>query len=331
MQGIHISHRVDASVQVEESDIRSNAATGQQSAATTAQTAQPDSTASILNSGRRVQASAPTSRRQVQRRAYQLLLSEYLAMTAQNSTRAAHAADFEQPKGAAASVIKFLCPGVLDMREVCSSAGRAFLPLARLITMGSFVVIPLWLWLVRYEYSTQHHAGDAVLVALSGILLLVLSEFALSSHARAQEEARQGLVVASPATAYQKVPPIGSVYSRASTAPAVSSLAPALAGTSSHAGTATGSTSSRALPAVADPEAYHAVKQSIIRIEYLLFGNELAEGDIARDQLHTRTANLCREVGIESPADASALSALSLQQLHSLLGQVEGAVGVTPQ
>jgi hypothetical protein len=69
------------------------------------------------------------------------------------------------------------------------------------------------------------------------------------------------------------------------------------------------------------------VKQRIIRLDQLLFGNELTEGDIARDSLHSRVQTLSAEVGTEWAGGPRSTPA----ELDAQLQLVEKALGLPPQ
>lgn len=241
-------------------------------------------------------------------------------------TQSSAVAGYDKPKGVGALFVKVACPpsDVLDVRNLCKATGKAFTAIARLLLLLSFVVVPAWLWLLRNELALKHH-GDAAAIAVMGVVIFLICDALVSSSNAAKAEASRGLIVAG-SVPYQKVPPVVhaplAAQNSAPAPPAVQQAAPRAPAV--HGAAPSGA---RALPPVADPETYHAVKRAIINLEGVLFGNELTEGDIARDQLHIHVSNLCNEVGVAFPeGDARAIP---LTQLQQLLAQVATTVGVT--
>eukprot|EP00198_Chlamydomonas_reinhardtii_P003618 XP_001692954.1 predicted protein [Chlamydomonas reinhardtii] len=71
-----------------------------------------------------------------------------------------------------------------------------------------------------------------------------------------------------------------------------------------------------------------AVKQRIMKLERLLFGNELTEADIGPDMLQGRVQALCLEVGVPFGGHGRSSSQMSAGELDAQLQAVEKALGI---
>ncbi|KAG2443326.1 hypothetical protein HYH02_009392 [Chlamydomonas schloesseri] len=234
--------------------------------------------------------------------------------------------DFTQPKGLDKVALLVLCPpsDLLDMQRLTKLAAKLFTLLCKLLVALSFLVIPAWLWLVRHEYAIGH-TGDAAVVGVGGVLLFLAADAVNKAAASSAAEAKAGVFTASERSAYQSSP--GYVASVAAAAAPASAAVHAAAAPRAAAGAA----AHRSVPAYAasstDP-AVRQVKQRIMKLERLLFGNELTEADIGPDMLQGRVQALCLEVGVPFGGHGRSSSHLSAGELDAQLQAVEKALGI---
>ncbi|KAG2482206.1 hypothetical protein HYH03_018851 [Edaphochlamys debaryana] len=239
---------------------------------------------------------------------------------------------YEKPKGMDAILVKILCPPTdfADVQRITKVFIRAFVLLSTYIIPLSVVLVPGWLWLVRHELLLGHR-GDAILVTIAGLLLFLAADTTKSATASASAAATEGAFTAADRTAYQQTPggvvphPAGPFGSSTTAPTATSRGVPASAAAAPRA--APPAAAATAATANLEPIILR-VKQRIIKLELLLFGNELTEADIPRDALHARVQALCSEVGVPFGGPGGSSAHPGVAELDIQLQAVEKALGV---
>jgi hypothetical protein len=246
--------------------------------------------------------------------------------------------DYDKPKGLGAAFVKLLClpSDAMDLQALTKGIIKLFMLFFRLTYNLCFLIIPLWLWLIRHEFSIGH-VEDAAIIAVGGMTLFVFSDAAVKAAVRTEASRDAGVFKAG-----QPIP-----YAKGLSAPSSNAVAIKANGTAAPAGA-----TARAAPAVA-PAARSAaapgapvasaqqhqsasandpvvrqVKQRIIKLERILYGNELSEADIAPDALHARVVTLCTELGVPCGAPGGSGAHDTLHDLDRQLQAVEKALGV---
>ncbi|KAG2443360.1 hypothetical protein HXX76_001721 [Chlamydomonas incerta] len=236
--------------------------------------------------------------------------------------------DYTKPKGLDKMLLMVLCPpsDLLDMQRLTKVGVKVFALLCKLLVTLSFIAIPAWLWLVRHEWAIGH-TGDAVAVGVAGVLLFLAADATNKAAASSAAAAKAGVFTASERSAYQSSP--GYVASMAAAAKPAGAAATHAAAAHRPAGAA--SAAPRSVPAYqatsSDP-AVRQVKQRIMKLERLLFGNELTEADIGPDMLQGRVQALCLEVGVPFGGHGRSSSHMSAGELDAQLQAVEKALGI---
>lgn len=296
-------------------------------------------------------ASRPRSRDQVGRRSLSVLWREYLALGDRLGHTMGASADgplaaggYDRPKSLASKLLPLLCPPTdgLDMRAATKRLASAFASASLLVLTLSPLVVPAWLWLVRHELLLGH-LGDAAGAAAGGLLLLLAFNAAAGAASVARADKQRGVFSAAAREAYQTAPrqawPAGATPFATSTAQHVAGAAaggPARRAPGGGGGTAgpraaAGSGDHVRAVSAASEEQVRRAKRLIIRLEGFLFGNELSEGDVPRDQLHARVKVLCGQLHVPYPDAPAGAPKPTLPELLRLLDQVEAAVGLRGQ
>ncbi|GLC49563.1 hypothetical protein PLESTB_000259000 [Pleodorina starrii] len=327
-------------------------------------------------SARRPSAQTQRSHSQVVRDSYQLLWREYLALSEQQQQQQQQAAasrrgrlpltgsssssrnntemsapalstimqgplPYDQPKSLGGLLLPLLCPPTdfIDMQKLTKLLVRTVVGVSVWLVTLSFGVIPAWLWLLRHELM-QGHKGDAALLLVVGLGILVTADAVRGEAARTDSARCAGIFTASNRSAYQQSIGRTGIISAAAKAAAVRPTGPgsypagqtaaAPSGTNPGGGR-TPSTPARSHLAATvngvDP-LVSQVKQRIIKLERVLFGNELSEADISRDALSSRVQMLCTELGVPFGEPGSSSAQPSTALLDQQLWAVESALGV---
>ncbi|MEW5307380.1 MAG: hypothetical protein WDW36_009783 [Sanguina aurantia] len=260
-----------------------------------------------------------------------VLFREYLSMAQrQQQQQQVPPPGFDPPRGVSSKLFVFLCrpsPNLLDFRDAVKRTAAVLAFASRMVLLVPFLVIPLWLLLVRTLFVADHHAAAASTL-IFGAALLYLAD----ASATAQGELRalrcaEVFTSSDAADRLQTLPPppahptstavptstaSAAATARSATAaaaaPAVASGAASTQASVAAAKRADGSAAaaaqqqqqpaaSRAPVAAADPKLV-ATKSKVIKLENALFGNELSAGDLGRDVIQQRVSRLCEEVGI---------------------------------
>ncbi|GIL79144.1 hypothetical protein Vretimale_16682 [Volvox reticuliferus] len=257
---------------------------------------------------------------------------------------------YDQPKGLDMLFLQLLCPPTdfLDVQKLTKLLIRIVIAASLWMFTMSFAILPAWLWLLRHELM-QGHNGDCAVVLVLGLIIVLLSDWVRVAVDRADSARCAGVFTASTRSAYQLSPAIRTSSITTGQSAAVGKPAVGAGGPASHASalanpaggavagggllpSASRSQPSRAVNASSvvpvDP-LVRQVKQRIIRLEHILFGNELTEADISRDALSSRVQMLCTEVGVPfgGPGGSSS-SRPNVAELDQQLRAVESALGV---
>ncbi|MEW5309350.1 MAG: hypothetical protein WDW38_001244 [Sanguina aurantia] len=218
-----------------------------------------------------------------------VLFREYLSMAQrQQQQQQVPPPGFDPPRGVSSKLFVFLCrpsPNLLDFRDAVKRTAAVLAFASRMVLLVPFLVIPLWLLLVRTLFVADHHAAAASTL-IFGAALLYLAD--ASATAQAAATARS-------ATAAAAAPAVAS--GAASTQASVAAAKRADGSAAAAAQQQQQPAASRAPVAAADPKLV-ATKSKVIKLENALFGNELSAGDLGRDVIQQRVSRLCEEVGI---------------------------------
>lgn len=252
---------------------------------------------------------------------------------------------YDESNGLASLVLLVLCPPMdfIDMQWFTKALIRTIINTSNCVNYYSFVLIPAWLWLLRH-HLLKGNLRNAIADLASGLVILFGVDWIQSAADRADRIRRAGMFTASAKSACQLSPPrytgSSTTASKAAGVPATSIQTKRPGGTVS---TSTGRGPSSFVPrpppnmavysAVGSPvpldRQVRQVKQRIIKLETIVFGNELTEADLSREALGSRVQVLCTEIGVPflgySSCDAQPTTAELEQQLHA----VERALGVT--
>ncbi|EFJ40683.1 hypothetical protein VOLCADRAFT_99462 [Volvox carteri f. nagariensis] len=269
---------------------------------------------------------------------------------------------YDKPKGLAALLLPILCPPTdfVDMQKLTKLLIRIAASASYWVVTLSFIVVPAWLWLLRHELL-QDHRGDAAAVLALGLVILGAADWICSAAACAANARSVGVFTAGTISASQLLPtggtgrfaqgtrspsalpalgpaskPAGGLAGASAPAPYASSLANDLPGGGSRVAASSAARSSQQTTGVngsvgsqgpLDP-LVRQVKQRIIKLEKILFGNDLTEADISPDALSSRVRLLCTEVGVPFGGPGGSSTRLSTSELDHQLKAVESALGV---
>ncbi|KXZ50150.1 hypothetical protein GPECTOR_17g786 [Gonium pectorale] len=227
---------------------------------------------------------------------------------------------YDKPKGLAALLVPILCPptDLLDMQRLLRGIIKAFVRLSAVLVTLSFLVVPAWLWLIRHEAAIGH-TGDAVGIAVGGLLLLLAADATHRAVSSSEAKLQSSLITPNAKLATQLAQRYAAAFGN--------TAAPAAAGASAT------STPGRSHTHHHHHHHHHQqdpllreVKQRIIRLEGLVFGNELREADLSPDALHGRVQLLCTEVGVPFNGSGARPSTAELdRQLRVLEKELLGA------
>lgn len=245
-------------------------------------------------------------------------------------------------QGLASKLLPMLCPPTdgLDMRKASKRLASAVAALAQLVLTLSPLIVPAWLWLVRHELLLGH-MGDAAGAVTGGLVLLLACDAVAGAASAAKAEKQRGVFRAAAREAYQTAPraarlgaggatPFATSTSQHTSGAVAASAKRAPSGGSSAGPRPAGGSGDHGRAGAIDEQVRRA-KRLIIRLEGFLFGNELTEGDVPRDQLHARVKVLCGQLHVAYPDTPPGGAKPTLPELLQLLDQVEAAVGLRGQ
>lgn len=233
---------------------------------------------------------------------------------------------FDAPKGLTAKL--FLClfcrpsPALLDTRDAVKRTAAGFALASRIVIYVPFLVIPLWLLLMRLLYVAGHSTAAALVLVVGGFLLYLADA---SATAQLEQRAQRSAEVFTPEDADDRLQtraPSGASRAAAATSP--HAFDAAATGQPDTGLPAQQPPSAAApLPKLVDPK-LREVKAKVIKLEFALFGNELTPGDLGRDVIQQRVSKLCEEVGVTFDY----VAARGYEDLLRLLRVVEEAFGL---
>lgn len=126
-------------------------------------------------------------------RAVQVLMREYLKIACQPVEK-------EQPTDRLGRLfVCMLCPptpGWLDLAAGCKLLLALLVAASYVAVYGSFLLVPLWLAAIRQAWAWQR-AGQAVLIAIAGLLALLGADSLVKWHTQDQAARMSGLITAS--------------------------------------------------------------------------------------------------------------------------------------
>jgi hypothetical protein len=209
----------------------------------------------------------------------------------------------ENPKGAGAMFCA-LCLPCTGAHGVMASLVHTLNNASPTLNRYAWLAVAPLLWLARFVYSVSSVAGVAIALTGFSILLLIEAMAAAAADAAAAEfnkNPNAARYVGHP-NAISVFTPGGSSRSRAA---GVSGIR--VAGNLAK-----------------DPAAVKAVRTAVIRLENVLYGNELTESTLPADVLPLRVQKLCEDLNIRFNAAACAGNAA---EMLAALKEVEAAVG----
>lgn len=265
-----------------------------------------------------------------------------MAQRQQQQQQAIAPLGFDAPKGIAAKL--FLClfclpsPALLDARDAVKRTAAGLALASRIVIYVPFLIIPLWLLLMRLLYVAGHQTAAFVVLFVGGSLLYLADS---SAAAQLEVRAQRSAEVFTPEDAadrLQTIPPpdVSCAAATKAAGPATGGSGSSAAATQPAAGQPAQRPSGAAPPqqsiqmtslasavAPVDPK-LREVKMKVIKLEHALFGNELTPGDLGRDVIQQRVSKLCEEVGVTFDY----VAARGYDDLLRLLRVVEEAFGV---
>ncbi|KAG1656020.1 hypothetical protein FOA52_005648 [Chlamydomonas sp. UWO 241] len=209
----------------------------------------------------------------------------------------------ESPKGVGALFCALCLP--IPLHGVMASLVHALNNASPKLERYAWLAVAPLLWLARFVfYSVSRVAGVAIALTGFSLLLLVEAMAAAAADATAAE--------------FNKNPNAARYHGHPN---AISVFTP---GGSSRSRSAGASVTRVAGNLAKDPSALKAVRAAVIRLENVLYGNELSESTLPADVLPLRVQKLCEDLNIRFNAAACAGNAA---EMLAALKEVEAAVG----
>lgn len=253
----------------------------------------------------------------------ELVFQHYLRLVQQDQSRAVtmDGPPGWKPKGVAA-LFAALSPSVepLDPQSLTAGLLKVLQLIAPVLAPIQWLLVAPFLWGIR-QLVLYTDALVALVVALIGFAIMVTVDEIAWSRAVKRDQQREDEAAAASSLSQRRahamhlfaaskpVPPPAPAAATAAAAPAAASASNPVSRSAAV------STKPKEDPAL------QQVRSAVIKLEAVLYGNELSNGVLPADALPVRTQKLCEEVGLPVPPCSNAAEMLqALQQVQAEIG-----------
>ncbi|GAX83620.1 hypothetical protein CEUSTIGMA_g11044.t1 [Chlamydomonas eustigma] len=256
----------------------------------------------------------------------QVVLKYYLELVQTQAIRQREQAAVEEvmdkPKGLTSLFVLF-CPSLDLLDDLAALLARCFVKVSPTVASLSWILVLPMLWAVRH-LLIHGHIALGVSIATFSIFILMLAEHVATASAIHAAKISLGtpdrrktqhiVSSSSPRAMAYYLSPVGQSGHKDvanATAAGVNSASSSKASSSKPAGK----------PEV-DP-VLKAVRQSVIKLEGELYGNEVTEGLLPLEALPSRVQKICEDLGIPAVKHGAAMS-----EVLKALQRAEAEVGI---